>query len=702
MYALSSPYTVDRFDFKKIQNLQLEDIKAWIQRSQLLVTKLKDEIANATPTPKQPIKFLYALDDITEELEVNWSAFTAMADLLSTERLVNLRSAAAPLIAGFFAALSQDMVLAAFIKDVSNSRDFKSFSAAEKKGIELFLKEFSISGAYLEGDGKNKFLETTKRLAFLEASFAGNLLEHTKHSFVEAMPEELGGLSENELKPAARLAEELQKSAIKQTDTKAKYVFRLQDPVYLSVMREAKNGSLRRRFYDAYHTAATKGKHNNSPLIEETLQQRETSASLLSMKDFSEQSLSLFSLAKSSDAVFEFLEDMYAKAYNKALENKALLISLKAKVQQTAKTSFHPWDMAFFSEQLKKEQYQFSSEEVRNYFPYKTVVAGLMEIVQRVFACSFQPAKLATWHEDVLGYTLYDLKSGDALGNIYLDLFARKNKQGGAWMQGLASRKMLSDVSLKHGSKQQLHQLQQLPIALFSANLAKHEEKHRSCLRHSDVVTLFHEMGHCLHHLLTKVDYRKVNGLHGLALEVIEFPSQFFERWAWDSQSLELLSSHVDTGEKLPKALYEKMLAAKNFLIEIWLLKQIEYSLIDMSLHSRYKTASTESVVQHIQKIQKKYSLVALPEYARFQNRFLHIFTHGYASGYYSYLWSNVYSADAFALFKEQGIFNTNLGRKYKETFLEVGSSVDFLEAYKSFSGRLPKSDALLAEMGII
>lgn len=493
----------------------------------------------------------------------------------------------------------------------------------------------------------------------------------------------MAGLPEHALNTAKELARE------KGLDG---FVLTLEYPCFQAVITHAEDRALREEMYRAYITRASDqgpnaGTFDNTPLIDEILSLRHEKAEFLGFNNFAELSLAT-KMAASTNQVTEFIYDLISRTLDKG---KAEFRQLEVFAQDKWNLSpVNPWDVAYLSEKRRQDLYSLSQEELRPYFPQPKVMQGLFAIVKKLFGMSIEEIEgVDVWHKDVQCYCIVD-ESNQTRGYIYTDLFARPHKRNGAWMDSMQSRRKLEDGTA------------QLPIATLTCNFAKPSAKRPAMLSHDEVVTLFHEFGHCLHHVLAQVDYLGGSGINGVEWDAVELPSQFFENWCWDEHALSLLTSHVDTGETLPSALYERLIAAKNFQSAMAMLRQMEFALFDFRIHQEYQAHKASYVANILADVRSKTSVVPIVPYNRFQHSFSHIFGGGYAAGYYSYMWAEILSSDAFARFEEEGIFNPKTGHDFLKSILEVGGSRKAADAFIEFRGRPATIDALLRHNGIL
>jgi oligopeptidase A len=468
------------------------------------------------------------------------------------------------------------------------------------------------------------------------------------------------------------------------------YVITLDAPSYLPVMQYADDRDLRRELYEAYTTRASEqgpnaGRWDNSALMEQILAARHELARLLDFNNYADYSLAT-KMAENTDEVLDFLNDLAVRSRALAQQDYRELAAFAA--QDLAIADLQAWDVPYASEKLRLARYALSQEELRPYFPAPKVIEGLFTIVGRLFGVQFVVDNtIATWHADVQVFKVQ--RDGNIIARCYLDLYARAGKRGGAWMDNCRSRRRSRDGSL------------QLPVAFLTCNFTPPSAAQPSLLTHSEVTTLFHEFGHGLHHMLTQIDVMPVSGINGVAWDAVELPSQFLENWCWEPDAIPLISGHYQTGEPLPQMLLDKMLAAKNFQSGLFMMRQLEFALFDFKLHRDYNAAQPQPIQQVLDEVRRAVAVYQLPAFNRFQHSFTHIFAGGYAAGYYSYKWAEVLSADAFAAFEEEGIFNRDTGQRFLHEILERGGAREPMTLFVAFRGRKPAVDALLRHCGI-
>lgn len=622
---------------------------------------------------------MYPLDDLDDELERFWSPLSHLHGVMDSQPLRECYEACLPLLSAYEAAIGHNHELYEAIKSI----DKQNLNAIQKKIIADSVRDFELSGVALSKAHKKRFEVIQARLAELSNQFQNNILDAAQAFTLHVKdPILLDGLPDHALNTAKALAVE------KGLDG---HVLNLEFPCYQAVITHAKNRSLREEMYHAYMTRASDqgpnaGTFDNTHLITEILALRHEKAQLLGFKNYAELSLAT-KMAQSTKQVIDFMNDLVDKARPQAQSDFKQLQQFAA--EQFDIDPVQPWDVAYLSEKRRQNLYSLSQEDLRPYFPQPKVMQGLFAIVKNLYGMTIEEIKgVDIWHKEVQCYCVVDEKN-QVRGTIYTDLFARQNKHSGAWMDSLQSRRKLENGNV------------QLPIATLTCNFAKSSSNKPALLSHDEVVTLFHEFGHCLHHILTQVDYLGASGINGVEWDAVELPSQFFENWCWEQSALALLTSHVDTGVPLPAVLFDRLTAAKNFQSAMRMLRQIEFSLFDFRIHQEYQAQNESFVTDILADVRSKTNIVPIAPYNRFQHSFSHIFGGGYAAGYYSYSWAEVLSSDAFSRFEEEGVFNPQTGRDFLHFILEVGGSKKAAEAYNSYRGRDATVDALLRHNGI-
>lgn len=620
------------------------------------------------------------LDVATEKLGMQWSAVSHLSSVADSPELRAAYNEALPKITEFWTKLGADERLYAKYKAI----DVNTLTPEQKKAHANSLRGFVLSGAELQGEARERFAKIQERSAELGQKFSENTLDATDGWSYYATAQELDGVPADVLQAAKAAAE---------ADGKPGYKLTLKIPSYLPVMQFAHSSALREKIYRAYVTRASElaegelAKFDNAAIIREILALRQEEAQLLGFRNFAEVSL-VPKMANSPQQVIDFLRDLARRARPYAEKDVADLRAFAAK--DLGMTDPQPWDWTYISEKLKEARYSFSEQEVKQYFTAPKVLAGLFKIIESLFDVKIVKDEAAVWNPDVQFYRLE--RNGQLVGQFYLDQPARKGKRGGAWMDDVRSRWLRPDTGTL-----------QTPVAHMVCNFADGVDGKPALLTHDDVITLFHESGHALHHMLTQVNERDVSGINGVEWDAVELPSQFMENFCWEWEVLRHMTSHVDTGEPLPRALYDKMIAAKNFQAGMGTLRQIEFALFDMLLHTG--AAKDGDYLSLLQQVRDEVAVLPTTAYNRGTNTFSHIFAGGYAAGYYSYKWAEVLSADAYAAFEEtqaaDGTPSQETAQKYLHHILEMGGSRSAMDNFKAFRGREPQLDALLRHQGM-
>ena len=621
------------------------------------------------------------LDVASERFSRAWGAVGHLNAVADTPELRAAYNEAMPRVTAFWTRLGSDERLYAKYKAI----DVATLNAEQRQAHSNAVRNFMLGGAELEGEAKKRFADIQERLAELSQKFSENALDATDAFAYYAALGELEGVPEDVVSAARAAAE---------ADGKEGYKLTLKMPCYLPVMQFAKSSALREKLYRAYVTRASEfgdAAFDNTSLITEILALREEEAGLLGYRSYGELSV-VPKMAESPEQVVKFLRDLAAKARPYGERDLADLRVFAA--EQLSINDPQPWDWSYIGEKLKEARYAFSEQEVKQYFPAPKVMAGLFKIVETLFEVSIRRDSAPTWHPSVEFYRIE--RAGQKVGQFYLDPSARAAKRGGAWMDDVRARWLRPDTGLL-----------QTPVAQLVCNFASGVDGKPPLLTHDDVTTLFHEFGHGLHHMLTQVNERDVSGISGVEWDAVELPSQFMENFCWEWDVLKHMTAHVDTGEPLPRALFDKMTAAKNFQSGMQTLRQIEFSLFDMLLHTEYHAATAKpgDVMALLGRVRDEVAVMPSPPFSRTPNTFSHIFAGGYAAGYYSYKWAEVLSADAYAAFEEtigaDGEPNIETGRKYRQAILEAGGSRSAMDSFKAFRGREPQLDALLRHQGM-
>lgn len=619
-----------------------------------------------------------ALDD---RLARAWSPASHLHGVKDSEALREAYSSAQEKIVAFQTALGQNRELYAAVRAVRDSDGFAGLPRAARTLVEHELRDFELAGVALEGDARSRFREISSELARLSTEFEEAVLDATD-AWSEQISEEAGlaGIPESGRAVLRAYAQERDLDG---------WLVTLKQPSVQAVLTYADDRALRARVYRAYGTRASdqsdQGKFDNSPRIEKILALRHEAARLLGFANAADESLAT-KMAPSADRVIEFLRDFVAKA-------RPMAVADLAELREFARTELgiedlKPWDTGYAAEKLRERKYALNEEELKPYFPLPSVLEGLFAVINRVLGVSVRERKdVEVWHEDARYYDLLDAE-GRVFAGAYVDLYARTGKRGGAWMDVCTSRLRRDDAL-------------QLPVAYLVCNFAPPTAERPSLLTHDDVITLFHEFGHGLHHMLTEVDYSGVSGISGVEWDAVELPSQFMENFAWKREGLDLIARHWQTGERLPDALFERMQAARNFQSGLFLVRQLEFALFDFRLHREFDPARGALTLELLDEVRKEVSVLVPPDWHRFPHAFTHIFAGGYGAGYYSYLWAEVLSADAFERFEQEGVFNREVGEAWRKAVLAVGGSRPALESFVEFRGREPSPDALLRSYGV-
>jgi oligopeptidase A len=675
---------LDFSDLPRFDLIQPEHVQAAMSALLAENRSLIDTLC-ADPAPATWDNFAAPLNDGIERLSRAWGI---VGHLHSVKDLPPWREAyngMLPEVTRFYSELGQNLVLFEKYKAIRASASFAELKPARQKIIDNEIRDFRLSGAELAEADKPRFQAIMEELASLSAKFSENLLDAT-YAFAEWIEDAalLAGLPED-VKAAARAAAE--------REGKPGWKFTLHAPSYGPVMQYADHRELRARMYRGFatraaefHEGSSKPEWDNTGIIRRMLELRLEDARMLGFNNFAEVSL-VPKMAESPAQVLAFLRELVAKAKPFAERDRAELFEFARKELGMAELA--PWDIAYVSEKLQQARYAFSEQEVKQYFTEPKVLAGLFRVVERLFGLTVKPDSAPLWHEDARFYRL-ETPAGELVGQFYLDLYAREEKRGGAWMDEARSRRLTATGVQK-------------PVAYLNCNFPRPVGDKPATFTHGDVITLFHEAGHGLHHLLTRVDELSVSGIHGVEWDAVELPSQFMENYCWEWSVLCEMTGHVETGAPLPRELFDKMLAAKNFQSGLMTVRQLEFSLFDMLLHTDFDPAGAVSAMDLLQAVRQDVAVLFPPEWQRFPNSFSHIFGGGYAAGYYSYKWAEVLSADAYAAFEEAGDpFDATTGRRFLEEILSAGGERPALANFQAFRGREPSVDALLRHNGMV
>ena len=637
-------------------------------------------------TPASWAGFMAPLSDASERLSRAWGIVGHLHSVKDIPAWREAYNAQLPEITQFYAELGQNQALFDKLKALRAGSEYATLNTTRQRIVENDLRDFRLSGADLPEADKPRFQAIQQELAALEAKFSENLLDATNaHSEYVDDEAELTGIPADVCTAAKDAA---------QREGKTGWKFTLHAPSYGPVMQYADHRPLRARLYRAYATRASElgdPKLDNTPLIGKILQLRAEAAHLLGYANYAEVSLTP-KMADTPEQVTDFLREIAAKARPFAEKDLAELREFAAK--ELGMPALESWDLAWAAEKLKQARYAFSDEEVRQYLPEPKVLEGLFRVIRALFNVTLAPDQAPVWHPDVRFFRIE--REGRLIGQFYLDLYAREEKRGGAWMDEAITRRRLADGGI------------QTPVAYLNCNFPAPVGNKPACFTHDEVITLFHECGHGLHHLLTEVEELAVSGIHGVEWDAVELPSQFMENFCWEREVIEGMTSHVDTGQTLPHALFDKMLAAKNFQSGLTTLRQIEFALFDLRLHSNFDPQGSQTVLQLLDEVRREVAVILPPEWQRFPHSFSHIFAGGYSAGYYSYKWAEVLSADAYAAFEEiaahsgaGSVLDAATGAKFWREILAVGGSRPALESFRAYRGREPGVDALLRHNGM-
>ena len=618
---------------------------------------------------------------LDDRLSRVWAPVSHLHGVRDSEALRQAYSAAQEKIVAFQTALGQNRELYAAVKAVRDSAEFETLPRPARTLVEHELRDFELAGVALEEPARSRFREISGELARLSTEFEEAVLDSTD-AWSEHLTDEsaLAGIPESGRAVLRAYAQE------KDLDG---WLVTLKQPSVQAVLTYADDRELRARVYRAYGTRASEnanaGQFDNSARIEKIMALRHESARLLGFASTAEESLAT-KMAGSADQVIDFLRDFVAKARPMAENDLAELKRFAA--DELGLADLAPWDVGYAAEKLRERKYALSEEELKPYFPLPAVLDGLFGVIERVLGVSVRArADVDVWHPDARYYDLVDA-DGKVFAGAYIDLYARTGKRGGAWMDVCTSR-------LRE------HDSLQLPVAFLTCNFAPPTGDKPSLLTHDDVITLFHEFGHGLHHMLTEVDYAGVSGISGVEWDAVELPSQFMENFAWKREGLDLIARHWQTGARLPDDLFERMQAARNFHSGLFLVRQLEFALFDFRLHHEFDPVRGARTMELLEEVRREVSVLMPPEWHRFPHAFTHIFAGGYGAGYYSYLWAEVLSADAFERFEQEGVFNREVGEAWRKAVLAVGGSRPALESFVEFRGREPSPDALLRSYGV-
>ena len=668
-------------DLPKFDLFHVKHIEPAVEQ---LLSENRAEIERLVSMTEQPswTNFIEPLEVIDNRFERIWGPVGHLDAVKNSDEWHQAYEKSLEKVTEYHTEIGQNAGLYAKFKAIADSDEFEHYNLAQKKVIENALRNFQLSGIALPKAQQIEFQAISQQLSQLKSQFSHNVLKSTQAWFKHITdPTLLAGLPESALATLQQLAQQKELEG---------WCVTLDFPSYLAIMTYADNRTLREEVYRAFVTRASDQADNtefdNSDNIDLIRSLRHKKAVLLGFEQYAEYSLAT-KMAESTKQVLGFLRDLASQSKTQAKEE---LASLKDFAQKSlALSDIQPWDVTYVSEKLKQQTLSLSQEMLRAYFPVDSALKGLFTITERLFGVRLQPKEgVSVWHPEVRFYELLD-SNNTVIGQFYLDLYARENKRGGAWMDTVVTRWRSPEGVL------------QTPVAYLVCNFTPPVSGKPACLTHNELTTLFHEFGHGIHHLMTEMQHLDISGISGVPWDAVELPSQFMENFCWERESLDLIASHIETGERLPEDLFESLKASRGFLSAMMMLRQVEFALADFEMHAFYNAHEVEPVGDLSQRIRDEVAVIHPPEYSRTMHSFSHIFAGGYAAGYFSYKWAEVLSADAFSLFEETGILNVDTGAKFKNTILSVGGSVDPMVLFKAFRGREPKIDALLRHSGI-
>ncbi|AXY59054.1 M3 family peptidase [Acinetobacter sp. WCHAc010052] len=660
----------------QFDQITLDQLKQQIEQAIADGQAFLNDLQAVPDSIQQQLQTLEQIDTLENSMSEAWGILSHLNAVMNNAETRELYQALLPGLSEYYTQLGQHVPLYQTYQHVYDASLFDTLPPAQQSAVKLALRDFKLSGVALEGAAKKRYAEISARLSQLSSDFSNHVLDSTQ---AFSLP-----LSEDQLKGLPQSSIELLKQYGQQRELNQP-VATLDIPSYLAVMTYADNRELREQLYRAYTTRASDQaadlQFDNTPVMVEILSLRQEMAKLLGFDNYAEYSLAS-KMAPDVETVHQFLVDLAEHAKAPAEQEIA---ELKNSAQADGVEQLQPWDVSYYSEKLKIQKFNLSQEDLKPYFPAPKVIQGLFSVVNRLYGVQVIEREAPVWHPDARYYELED--QGIVIGGFYFDLYARNGKRGGAWMSGFRSR-----MQTENGM--------QKPVCYMVGNFTPAVGDQPAQLTHDEVVTLFHEFGHGLHHMLTEVDNISVAGTHGVAWDAVELPSQFMEFWTWDTESLQLISQHIQTSESLPENLLKALLDARFFQSGMQTLRQIEFALFDLTIHRKTPALQADQIQQTLNEIRQKYAVAPSAEYNRFQHSFSHIFAGGYAAGYYSYKWAEVLASDAFDRFEQEGVFNTVTGKQFRTFILAVGGKDSALDAFINFRGREPKIDALLRHQG--
>jgi oligopeptidase A len=678
--TLTNPQALPNFN-----DISVKDIESAITKH------LDDNLSAIKALSQQPNpswnNLAAKLEEYDDQLSKAFSPVSHLNSVCNSDELRDAYNACLPKLSAYSTELGQNKDLQQAYQAIKDSSEFAELTLAQQKTIDNSLRDFHLAGVDLSDDKKQRYGEIKSDLSKLGSKFGENVLDATnKWQKLITSKDLLKGVPESALAGFEQAAK---------AEDKDGYLLTLDFPCYLPVMTYCDDETLRKEMYTAFATRASDqgpqaGEFDNSNNMAEILKLRHELANLLGFESFAHYSLAT-KMADNPEQVIGFLEDLAEKSRTQA---KQEFVELKAyATEQHCITDLNAWDVTYYGEKLKQDRYSVSQEEIKPYFPTPKALSGLFEVARRLFDVTIEENTEASvangqvYHDDAKLFSIK--KDGQVIAQFYLDLYARGKKRGGAWMDECRVRRTKANGEA------------QVPVAYLVCNFTPPVGDQPALLNHNELTTLFHEFGHGIHHMLTKVNTAGVSGINGVAWDAVDLPSQFLENWCWEPEALAFISGHVETGEPLPKDLLDKMLAAKNFQTAMMMMRQLEFSLFDFKMHLNYNPEAPVAIQDVLNAVREKVSVVEAPSFNRFQHSFSHIFAGGYSAGYYSYKWAEVLSADAFSRFEEEGIFNKETGQSFFNEILSRGGELDAAQLFKNFRGREPKVDALLRHSGI-
>lgn len=678
---MSNPLLTE-YELPPFKSINVQDIMPAIE--DILSDNLKKIEKLTTEKPKTWTDLIKPLEALDDRLHRAWSPVRHLNSVMSSDDLRKVYNECLPKISDYSTQIGQNKALYEAFLAIKDAPEFSTLDGAQRKVIQNALRDFKLQGIALSPEKQVQFKALKKQLSELESKFQDNVLDATDDWHMDISDSaRLAGVPEADLALFAQKAKENKVSGYRLT---------LDFPCYYAIVTYAQDRTLRETLHEAYVTRASdqgpsKGKFDNSGIIENILSIRHAIAQLLEYPSYAHYSLEK-KMAQSVNAVMNFLDELALKAKPFAQKEFKELEAFAKKRDKIDR--LQPWDTSFYSEKLREEQFSISQEELRPYFPADKVIEGMFKIVNRTFGITVKPIhSFDAWHDSVQLFEVID-QANTLRGKFYLDLYARPKKRQGAWMDDAIGRRKKADSSL------------QTPVAYITCNFRPGMGNEPALLTHDEVVTLFHEFGHALHHMLTQIDHLDISGISGVPWDAVELPSQFLENWCWQKDALPIISSHYKDQRPLPEEMFNKLLKTKNFLSGMHIARQIEFALFDFRIHLEFDSQQKNQAQAILNEVRTKVAVVPAASYNRFQNSFTHIFSGGYCAGYYSYLWAEVLASDAFSRFKEEGLFNPQVGAAFMQHILEKGGSEEPEVLFRLFRGRAHKIDYLLEDYGLL